>query len=181
MEGLHLDPGLYLYEFGRYGQAHLLDRPPPPSAAQLAPGPAPPAEPGRSDMHAPSGRPVDAHAALAPGTGRRAAHEAEKQHEPELRDGTGPDPAAAATAVPASQQHPRGGRPMAREAGARAQGPNSGEEWAQWEAGALRDGSAARPCAGAEARAGNGANWLGGDDARADRSSLGLLSVVCLC
>ena len=25
MEGLHLDPGLYLYEFGRYGQAHLLE------------------------------------------------------------------------------------------------------------------------------------------------------------
>ncbi|KAK9831529.1 hypothetical protein WJX81_006265 [Elliptochloris bilobata] len=26
MEGLHLDPGLYLHEFGRYGQAHLLER-----------------------------------------------------------------------------------------------------------------------------------------------------------
>ena len=24
IEGLHLDPGLYLYEFGKYGVAHLL-------------------------------------------------------------------------------------------------------------------------------------------------------------
>ena len=32
MEGLHLDPGLYLYEFGRYGQAHLLEGAAPPRA-----------------------------------------------------------------------------------------------------------------------------------------------------
>lgn len=32
MEGLHLDPGLYLYEFGRYGQAHLLEAAAPPRA-----------------------------------------------------------------------------------------------------------------------------------------------------
>ncbi len=70
---------------------------------------------------------------------------------------------------------------MAGEAGARAQGPNGGEGWARVEAGALRDGSAARPCADAEARAGNGAHWLGDADARADRSSLDSFTVVCLC
>lgn len=26
MEGMHLDPGLYLYEFARYSQAHLSER-----------------------------------------------------------------------------------------------------------------------------------------------------------
>ena len=26
MEGMHLDPGLYLYEFARYSQAHLTER-----------------------------------------------------------------------------------------------------------------------------------------------------------
>ena len=26
MEGMHLDPGLYLYEFARYSQAHLTEK-----------------------------------------------------------------------------------------------------------------------------------------------------------
>jgi hypothetical protein len=26
IEGMHLDPGLYLYEFGHHGQAHLRDK-----------------------------------------------------------------------------------------------------------------------------------------------------------
>lgn len=57
MEGLHLDPGLYLYEFGRYGQAHLLERPAPPAAPTRQPRPSP--DPGESRLKGPPGHATD--------------------------------------------------------------------------------------------------------------------------